>query len=341
MQRCYLREDDMKVKSDLMRKYSEQKVYDNGDKIYIGVVFHICLDDYNKNNMKKDVNYSIQTLNKDFNQKCDNFDSGKNIYKNTNNHKIYKKYVALSDSANIQFYKVDILYYKLNSQQNEDFFEYDQKIKEGSQNVEPNKYLNVWIADVKDYLGYAELPWYFSESPKRDGVVIHVDVFGKNPKSFDLNLNKTLTHEVGHWLGLYHIFNASENINGGIIDYKNGDKRQEIQEKKGDCVIDTPPQGKETYGNPYKNPSSWPQSKPSDDKKYKHMFMNFMDYTDDIALFMFTKDQVIKMRQFIYIYRPDILTNSIKTTKLSENDIIENDEDEDDHQGCSFLNFLK
>jgi len=41
--------------------------------------------------------------------------------------------------------------------------------------------------------------------------------------------------------------------------------------------------------------------------------MNYMDYSDDIALFIFTQDQKIKLRQMIHIYRPDILTNNPTT----------------------------
>src|SRR5690349_10373362 len=111
MQRCNVREDNMNVKLALVKKFSQQKVYDDGNKIYIGVVFHICLKTYDKNTIKKDVDYSIKTLNNDFNKKCDNFNSGKKIYKNNSNNDTYKKYVKLAKSANIQFYKVDIFYH--------------------------------------------------------------------------------------------------------------------------------------------------------------------------------------------------------------------------------------
>ncbi len=77
----------------------------------------------------------------------------------------------------------------------------------------------------------------------------------------EFSLNKTLTHEVGHWLGLYHTFQETFDYVGGNIDYADGNAAEEIEEKTGDCVTDTPPQAAPTYGNPLTTPNVWPSSK--------------------------------------------------------------------------------
>ena len=76
----------------------------------------------------------------------------------------------------------------------------------------------------------------------------------------------------------------------------------EYGETTNDLIIDTPGQTYPTYGNPYNNSTTWPTSIIDGESSY-HMFMNFMDYSDDVNLFMFTGEQCIKMRILIEIYR--------------------------------------
>ena len=114
------------------------------------------------------------------------------------------------------------------------------------------------------------------------------------------NLGKTLSHEVGHWFGLYHVFQQNFIGQIGGVD-TNNDGILSIGEITGDLVNDTPPQKEATYGNPYTN-KEWPNSV-INNITYYNMFMNFMDYSDDINLFMLTKEQCYKVRLFINIYR--------------------------------------
>ncbi|XWV25828.1 zinc metalloprotease [Tupanvirus soda lake] len=307
---CGCRDDALETKKSILRNFNAARVSDDGKTIYIGVVFHICFQNYVTADVEADVVHSIDLLNKDFNKQCSNFNIGSNVYTDPSLKQTYASYVNLADVCNIQFYKVDIKYKPISSQTSSNLSILDNNIKRASPVVEPNKYLNIWVANFSNgLLGYAQFPW--DNAPNTDGVVIAKGTFGRKPSYGDFNLNKTMTHEVGHWLGLYHTFQETFAYDGGNIDYQDGTPEEEIQEVKGDCVADTPPQANPTYGNPFSTPNTWPTSRPIDEiKAYRHMFMNFMDYSDDIALFMFTRDQKTKIRQMIHIYRPDILTNN-------------------------------
>lgn len=307
---CGCKNDSKQARRLVLRKLHDSRVVDDNKTINIGIVFHICYKNYDKVTIGSDIAYTIDMLNKDYNKLCSNFDYGRGKYTNSDYVATYDSYVQLAAACNINFYLVDIKYNVIAAQTSSNTSVLDYNIKNASVPVSPDKYLNVWIVDMSNgLLGYAQFPW--ENSPQTDGVVIAKGTFGKYPEYDEYDLNKTMTHEVGHWLGLYHTFQETFEYEGGNIDYVDGN---DVEETKGDCVIDTPPQAQPTYGNPFATPTVWPSSKPADEpKSFRHMFMNFMDYSDDIALYMFTKDQVTKIRQMIHIYRPNIISNEVVT----------------------------
>lgn len=121
---------------------------------------------------------------------------------------------------------------------------------------DPKYYLNIWVCEIEDRYGIGSFP---GDDTSEDGIIIHFNSFGtigtaKNPR----HLGRTATHEVGHWLGLYHLW--GDNFPMSI---------------KNDYVDDTPYQIKANYGCSY-----YPLYK-SNENPYGVMFMNFMDYGDD------------------------------------------------------------
>ncbi len=145
----------------------------------------------------------------------------------------------------------------------------------GADAWDPSRYLNMWICDLKDtdnagnqtddLLGYATFPWDKDAIP---GVVMDYKYFGTTgTATAPFNLGRTTTHEVGHFLGLWHIW------------YSSGCGRD-------DDVADTPKQDSNYRGTP-----SHPQNSCGSDD----MFMNYMDYTDDNAMYMFTAGQRDRM----------------------------------------------
>jgi hypothetical protein len=131
-------------------------------------------------------------------------------------------------------------------------------------------YLNIWVCTLGGgLLGYAQFPG----GPKAtDGVVILNTAFGtKGTAAAPFDKGRSLTHEVGHWLNLRHIW-------GDTLDCSGGDK-----------VSDTPNCEGPNFGKPT-FPKVSCSNGPNGD-----MFMNYMDYVDDDAMFMFTAGQVARM----------------------------------------------
>ncbi|KAG9052742.1 hypothetical protein FS842_009328, partial [Serendipita sp. 407] len=137
--------------------------------------------------------------------------------------------------------------------------------------------LNVYtVSFVDDTLGLAAFPWDYYGYPKRDGVVIQYNSYpGGSLKNY--NQGKTLTHEVGHWLGIYHPFQG--------VDC----------DGMGDYVVDTPQQLTPTFGCP-KSKNSCPQSGGDN-------IHNYMDYSYDKCMTKFTKGQMTRATQMSNAYR--------------------------------------
>ena len=300
--------DSFSVMSELTKKMSQHKDRDINTLITVGVVFHICYANPNTSVIPNDVTWTLAKLNQDYNGTPDNLNQFDSTYvNNTTFQNTYNDYKSRKGNMNVNFVLSQIIYVSRPTQSSSNISVLDTNIKSYSQAINPEQLLNVWVADLNSgLLGYAQFPWEFNNNTKKyDGVLIAKGAFGPSAQYSEFNLNRTLTHEVGHWFGLYHTFQNTFSYDGGNIDYAPGTNAEEM---KGDCVIDTPPQSTATYGNPFLTPTSWPTSKPSDESQsYKAMFMNFMDYVDDVAMFIFTSDQTSKMRQMVSLYRPQIL----------------------------------
>jgi Pregnancy-associated plasma protein-A len=145
------------------------------------------------------------------------------------------------------------------------------------------RYLNMWVCRLGNgVLGYAQFP---GGPPHTDGVVILTSAFGRDGTAADpFHLGRTATHEVGHYLNLSHIW---------------GEARVPTCQDSDD-VDDTPNQWGPNTGKPT-FPASSCGNTPNGD-----MFMNYMDYVDDDAMFMFTSEQVIRMHAALEFSRSSL-----------------------------------
>lgn len=154
---------------------------------------------------------------------------------------------------------------------------------EGKEPWPTDRYLNIWVCNLGGgLLGYAQFPGGPTET---DGVVISYRAFGTiGTATAPFNLGRTATHEVGHFLNLRHIWGDTEDCSGT------------------DFVRDTPNavapnQGKPVF--PHISCSNGPHG---------DMFMNYMDYVDDDAMFMFTIEQVVRMQATLENVRSSLIT---------------------------------
>ena len=135
-----------------------------------------------------------------------------------------------------------------------------------------DRYLNIWVCQLGGgLLGYAQFP---GGPAATDGVVILHSAFGTiGTAAPPFHLGRTSTHEIGHWLNLNHIWGDDGTGCSGT-----------------DNVADTPNQAGANTGTPT-FPHVSCNNGPDGD-----MFMNYMDYVDDPAMFMFSAGQITRMQ---------------------------------------------
>ncbi len=237
-------------------------------KITLQVVVHVVHKTDEENISDEQVQSQIEALNKD--------------YSATNPDKdgVPDPWTSLVADPNIQFELAttdpdgNATNGITRTETKEDSFTTDDGVKsEDTGGISPwpvDKYLNLWACNLGGgLLGYAQFPGGPADT---DGVVILYTAFGTTGVAADpFNLGRTATHEIGHWLNLRHIW-------GDTIDCSGSDQ-----------VSDTPRAQAPNYGKP-----EWPHiscnNGPSGD-----MFMDYMDYVDDAAMFMFTHGQAARM----------------------------------------------
>lgn len=150
-------------------------------------------------------------------------------------------------------------------------WEADDKMKfsaeMGDDAWDPASYLNIWVCNLNRVAGYASLP---GDTPASDGVVIGFPAFGTINTQPGYEMGKTAVHEVGHWLGLKHIWGDQYCGDDGVADTP----------RQAGFNIECPGVINITCGN----------------GPYGDMYMNYMDLTSDACMNLFTLGQKSRMR---------------------------------------------
>jgi PKD repeat protein len=145
---------------------------------------------------------------------------------------------------------------------------------------DPDLYFNVYTNTASGYLGYASFPQIHAGDPSEDGVVLGHWFVGRDAPEGDVyDQGRTLTHEAGHYLGLFHTFEGE--CSGGYTG--------------GDLLADTPMEDGPRFGCPVGEASGCGGTAPIE---------NYMDYSDDTCMTHFTPEQVNRMRCSLVNYRP-------------------------------------
>ncbi|HEX2533758.1 MAG TPA: M43 family zinc metalloprotease [Chitinophagaceae bacterium] len=232
--------------------------------IRIPVVVHILYNNEAQNLSEERVRIQIEALNRDFRRR--NADTGKTP----------ERFRPFAADVEIEFVlatadpKGRPTNGILRKYTARTFFDLDDKIKFSAQGGDdawdPLSYLNIWVGNTRRTLGYASP---VGTERARDGIVLNTSVFGLNNGSAT-GKSRTGVHEAGHWLGLKHIWG----------DEDCGD----------DGVSDTPPQSTFNTGCPSGIKITCGNGPLGD------MYMNYMDFTDDGCMNLFTNGQKDRMR---------------------------------------------
>jgi hypothetical protein len=227
--------------------------------VKINTVVHVVYKLPAQNIPDAQIATQIAALNKDFRAT------------NPDKSKVPAQFKGLVTDAQIQFELVKVT----RTQTAKNSFATDDGVKKASTGgiapINTKKNLNIWVCPLGGgLLGYAQFP---GGPAATDGVVINVNAFGTTgTATAPFNKGRTATHEIGHYFNLRHIWGDTPDCSGS------------------DVVADTPNCAGPNFGKPTP-PVITCNNGPNGD-----MYMNYMDYVDDDAMFMFTAGQVLRMR---------------------------------------------
>ena len=225
-------------------------------KIQIPVVVNVLYRTTAENISLAQIQSQIDVLNKDFN-------AGNSDYNTANN-----PYSSVRANVGISFV-LDQVIRKATTKTSWGTNDAMKKTSGGGiAPTSPTTKLNMWICTIGGgILGYAQFP---GGSSSTDGVVFDGKYTGTTgTATYPFNLGRTATHEVGHWMNLRHIWG----------DATCGS----------DLVSDTPVHNTANYGVPAVGHRSTCSGAPLE------MYMNYMDYTDDRGMYMFSVGQKARM----------------------------------------------
>ena len=227
--------------------------------VTIKTIVHVVYKLPAQNVSDAQINSQIAALNKDY------------TATNTDSSKVPAPFKGLVSNANVKFQLVKVT----RTQTTKNSFTFDDGVKKASTGgiapIDPKKNLNMWVCALGGgLLGYAQFP---GGPLATDGVVINYQAFGTSgTAAAPFNKGRSATHEIGHYLNLRHIWADTADCSGS------------------DMVADTPNAAGPNFGKPH-FPHVTCNNGPNGD-----MFMNYMDYTDDDSMFMFSAGQVLRMR---------------------------------------------
>lgn len=255
----------------------------NIDDIVIPVVVHIIYEEDSQNPSDQLIYTMVELLSADFSARNLDIDKVPPIFKPTAGSPQIEFCLASIDPAGNKttgINRIKSVFLPGIDEMSDGRFRLFHTGLGGADAWDPDLYLNIYITPLPhSILGFATFP----ESRNRgleDGVCIDYKevFFGETTNSGRLKLGRTLTHEVGHWLGLTHIWGNQE----GSCTLDDG-------------VEDTPPQAYPYYNCPEGEKVSCGNP---------NAYMNYMDYTNDQCMYYFSLGQIDIMHRVLNEFRP-------------------------------------
>ena len=279
LHRHHLRElypENVLMEESMEREIAAAEVVENRAAIYtIPVVFHVVHTNGEENISREQILDQMRVLNQDYNLLNPNLSKLRTVFKGLEADCQIKFELATIDPAGKCFDGINRIYspvhniHDMDNEQAKKLAYWDYK-----------KYLNIWVvtniiepSSQGVILGYAVFP--FNMNPNGDGIVIRHDRVGTIGTAVASDSGRTLTHEVGHWLGLFHTFQ------GGCANQ--------------DLVDDTPPV-ESTFTNA-SCPANGNSCSEANDKP--DMWENYMDYSNGSCQCLFTLKQKARMHNFL------------------------------------------
>jgi hypothetical protein len=265
-----------------------------GNVKYIPVVFHVIHNGGSENITQAQIMDQMRILNEDFRKK-----SGTNGDKSTN-----------PNAADMEF-EFRLAQVDPNGNRHDGINRIQSTATENaSDNVKSlsrwnsAKYLNIWVVKSIQLsgtgegtvLGYAQFPDNMTFRSSLDGIVIRADYVGSIQSGNSSHMGRTLTHEVGHWVGLYHPFQ------GGCTGQTASNCAS-----AGDWVCDTPPVASANYGSVC---DATPNSCSGDNPDLPDMINNYMDYLDGKCANTYTLGQKARAFAQMSLYRSTIYSDA-------------------------------
>lgn len=263
----------------------------------IPVVVHVLYNNATQNISDAQIQSQIDVLNQDYNLLNSNFLTGtptafQALAGNTQIHFALAKRDPNGKPTNgITRTATNVTSFTYNSGDKEKF-----TATGGHDAWDADKYLNIWVCNLSNALGFA----YFPGGPKSiDGLTIAFECFGTTGTAkAPYHLGRTATHEIGHYLNLMHIWGDKSDCTGN------------------DKVDDTPQHHDANY-----TCQTFPYKVCSSTTTNGEMYMNYMDYSPDICMSMFSQGQASRMISALTNSRATILTSDAAKPYTNKNDV--------------------